>query len=159
MKVWVEFEQSDPRNKVLAWSGDVLGQHGKEPGQLELGTNLQAPTSQSSGPPGDSQERVSLLELRVPQLDWPGATFRPRLWQKTDSIPESEKPFQRRLMEIYAGFTEHADYNVGRVLDEIDALGYGDNTLTTAGPWHPRSQSLAMLYSSLLLRSGLSQVR
>ena len=26
-----------------------------------------------------------------------------------DSIPESEKPFQRRLMEIFAGFTEHAD--------------------------------------------------
>ena len=53
---------------VLAWSGDVLCRHGKEPGQLEFGTNLQAPTSQSSGPPCDSQERVSLLELRAPQL-------------------------------------------------------------------------------------------
>src|ERR1700749_323817 len=46
-----------------------------------------------------------------------------------DSIPEDEKPFQRRLMEIYAGFTEHADYNAGRVFDAIDRLGYGDNTL------------------------------
>ena len=26
-----------------------------------------------------------------------------------DSIPEDERPFQRRLMEVAAGFTEHVD--------------------------------------------------
>ena len=46
-----------------------------------------------------------------------------------DSVPEDEKPFQRRLMEVAAGFTEHVDVQVGRVVDEIDRLGYGDNTL------------------------------
>ena len=46
-----------------------------------------------------------------------------------DSIPEDEKPFQRRLMEIFAGFTEHADYNAGRVIDEIEREGKLDNTL------------------------------
>ncbi len=46
-----------------------------------------------------------------------------------DSIPENERPFQRRLMEVAAGFTEHVDVQVGRVVDEIDRLGYGDNTL------------------------------
>ncbi len=46
-----------------------------------------------------------------------------------DDIPESERPFQRRLMEVAAGFAEHADVQVGRLLDEVDALGYGDNTL------------------------------
>ena len=46
-----------------------------------------------------------------------------------DSIPEKEKPFQRRLMEVFAGFAEHVDTQVGRVVDEIDRLGYGDNTL------------------------------
>ena len=46
-----------------------------------------------------------------------------------DSIPESEKPFQRRLMEVFAGFTEHADYNAGRVIDEIEKQGKLDNTL------------------------------
>ena len=46
-----------------------------------------------------------------------------------DSIPEDEKPFQRRLMEVAAGFTEHVDVQVGRLIDEIEALGYGDNTL------------------------------
>ena len=46
-----------------------------------------------------------------------------------ESIPENEKPFQRKLMEVFAGFTEHADYNAGRVIDELDKMGIADNTL------------------------------
>jgi arylsulfatase len=46
-----------------------------------------------------------------------------------DSIPEHEKPFQRRLMEVAAGYAEHVDTQVGRMVDEIEKLGYGDNTL------------------------------
>ncbi len=46
-----------------------------------------------------------------------------------ESIPESERPFQRRLMEVFAGFAEHVDTQVGRIVDEIDALGYLENTL------------------------------
>lgn len=46
-----------------------------------------------------------------------------------DSIPEDEKPFQRRLMETFAGFAEHTDRQVGRIVDEVEKLGYGDNTL------------------------------
>jgi len=46
-----------------------------------------------------------------------------------DDIPEEERPFQRRLMEVAAGFAEHVDVQVGRLTDEIDRLGYGDNTL------------------------------
>jgi arylsulfatase A-like enzyme len=56
-------------------------------------------------------------------------TPRHETMQSWDSIPEDEKPFQRRLMEVAAGFTEHVDVQVGRVIDEIDKLGYGDNTL------------------------------
>ena len=36
-----------------------------------------------------------------------------------DSIPEDEKPFQRRLMEVFAGFTEHVDAQVGRVVMKL----------------------------------------
>lgn len=46
-----------------------------------------------------------------------------------DSIPDDEKPFQRRLMEVAAGYAEHVDVQVGRIVDELDQLGYGDNTL------------------------------
>jgi arylsulfatase len=56
-------------------------------------------------------------------------TPRPENLASWDSIPEDEKPFQRRLMEVYAGFTEHADHNAGRVIDEIARQGKLDNTL------------------------------
>ncbi|MEY3897002.1 MAG: hypothetical protein RLZZ214_2523, partial [Verrucomicrobiota bacterium] len=56
-------------------------------------------------------------------------TPRPASMASWDSIPESEKPFQRRLMEVFAGFTEHADFNAGRVIDEIEKQGKLDNTL------------------------------
>ncbi len=46
-----------------------------------------------------------------------------------DSIPETEKPFQRRLMEVYAGFTEHVDTQVGKLVDELDRLGLRENTI------------------------------
>ena len=46
-----------------------------------------------------------------------------------DSIPEAEKPFQRRLMEVYAGFTEHVDVQVGKLVNELDRLGLRNNTI------------------------------
>ena len=46
-----------------------------------------------------------------------------------DSIPEAERPFQRRLMEVYAGFVENVDVQAGRVVDELDALGIRDDTI------------------------------
>ncbi len=46
-----------------------------------------------------------------------------------ESIPESERPFQRRLMEIFAGFTEHVDAQAGTIVAELDRLGLRENTL------------------------------
>lgn len=56
-------------------------------------------------------------------------TPRPPSMASWESIPDAEKPFQRRLMEVFAGFTEHADYNAGRIIDEIEKQGELDNTL------------------------------
>jgi arylsulfatase A-like enzyme len=56
-------------------------------------------------------------------------TPRPASMASWDSIPDSEKPFQRRLMEVFAGFTEHVDAQVGRLLDEVDREGDKDNTI------------------------------
>jgi arylsulfatase len=44
-------------------------------------------------------------------------------------IPEAERPFQRRLMEVAAGYAEHVDVQVGRLIDEIERLGDADNTI------------------------------
>ena len=44
-------------------------------------------------------------------------------------VPDKLKPFYARQMEVYAGYSENADHNVGRVIDAIDELGELDNTL------------------------------
>jgi len=46
-----------------------------------------------------------------------------------DDVPDNLKPYYARQMEVYAGYSENADYNVGRVLDAIEELGELDNTL------------------------------
>ena len=46
-----------------------------------------------------------------------------------DNIPEAERPFQRRLMEVFAGFVEHTDAQVGKLIDELDREGIRDNTI------------------------------
>ncbi|WP_454900204.1 arylsulfatase [Variovorax boronicumulans] len=56
-------------------------------------------------------------------------TPRPETLASWDSIPEAERPFQRRLMEVYAGFLEHTDAQIGKVVDELEQLGLRDNTL------------------------------
>jgi arylsulfatase A-like enzyme len=70
---------------------------------------------------------------RAKELGWipqdAQLTPRPATMACWDSIPDDEKPFQRRLMEIFAGFAEHADYNAGKVIDEIEREGRLNNTL------------------------------
>ncbi len=46
-----------------------------------------------------------------------------------ESIPQSERAFQARMMEVYAGFVEHADHEIGRVLNAIEANGQKENTI------------------------------
>ena len=46
-----------------------------------------------------------------------------------DEMPDELKPSLRRQMEVYAGFLEHTDHHVGRLVDAIDDLGELDNTL------------------------------
>jgi arylsulfatase len=46
-----------------------------------------------------------------------------------DSLSDDERRLYARMMEVYAGFLEHTDAQVGRVVDFIDSLGELDNTI------------------------------
>jgi arylsulfatase A-like enzyme len=46
-----------------------------------------------------------------------------------DDMPGELKPVLARQMEIYAGFLEQTDHEIGRVIDAIDDLGFLDDTL------------------------------
>jgi arylsulfatase len=56
-------------------------------------------------------------------------TPRPDLFPAWDSLSDSEKKLYVRQMEVFAGFSENADWNVGRLLDSIEEMGDLDNTL------------------------------
>jgi arylsulfatase len=46
-----------------------------------------------------------------------------------DDMPAELKPVLARQMEVYAGFMEHTDHHVGRLIDAIDDLGVLEDTL------------------------------
>jgi arylsulfatase A-like enzyme len=56
-------------------------------------------------------------------------TARPQEIPAWDEMPEDLKPVLARQMEVFAGFLEHTDHHVGRLVDELEALGVLDETL------------------------------
>ena len=46
-----------------------------------------------------------------------------------DTLSAEQKKVYARFMEVYAGFLEQTDYNVGRVIDSIRETGQLDNTI------------------------------
>jgi arylsulfatase A-like enzyme len=56
-------------------------------------------------------------------------TERNAMIERWEDMDDDLKPVLARQMEVYAGFLEHTDYHVGRVIDAIEDLGILDNTL------------------------------
>ncbi len=46
-----------------------------------------------------------------------------------DALPDEAKRLGARMMEVFAGFLEHTDHQIGRLLDFLSELGELDNTL------------------------------
>jgi arylsulfatase A-like enzyme len=44
-------------------------------------------------------------------------------------VPDNLKPVLARQMEVYAGFMEHTDHEIGRLIDTLDELNVLDDTL------------------------------
>ena len=56
-------------------------------------------------------------------------TARPEEIPGWDETPDDMKPVFARQMEVYAGFMEHTDHHVGRVIDALEELELLDDTL------------------------------
>jgi len=56
-------------------------------------------------------------------------TPRPDAYPAWDSLTDRERTLYARQMEVFAGFSENADWNVGRLLDAVEEMGELDNTL------------------------------
>jgi arylsulfatase len=71
-------------------------------------------------------ERQKKLGVVPPNAE---LTERPDLFPAWSSLNEDERKLYVRQMEVYAGYQENADWNVGRLLDAVDEMGDLDNTL------------------------------
>ncbi|MGH9553439.1 MAG: sulfatase-like hydrolase/transferase, partial [Terriglobales bacterium] len=76
------------------------------------------------------RERVYKRQIEIGAIP-PGTKLTPRdpTMASWDSIPADQRPFQERLMELFAGFVEHTDTQVGRLIDGMESRGLMDNTL------------------------------
>ncbi|HYO43847.1 MAG TPA: arylsulfatase [Candidatus Limnocylindrales bacterium] len=54
---------------------------------------------------------------------------RPGPYPAWDSLNDAEKKLYARQMEVFAGFSENTDWNIGRLLDAVDEMGELENTL------------------------------
>ncbi len=76
------------------------------------------------------RERVHKRQLEMGILP-PGTklTARDETMQAWADVPESQRAFQRRGMELFAGFVEHTDVQVGRLVEGLEQRGLRENTL------------------------------
>src|SRR5579884_247463 len=84
---------------------------------------------------GWDQWRHEVFERQVASgLLPPGTRLsdRPHWVAPWDSLSGDERTLYARMMEVYAGFLEHTDAQLGRLLDFIETLGETDNTLVLA---------------------------
>jgi arylsulfatase len=56
-------------------------------------------------------------------------TERPKEMAAWDSLSNDQKRVGARLMEAYAGFADHTDVQVGRLVDALPQMGELENTL------------------------------
>ena len=54
---------------------------------------------------------------------------RPKEVPAWSEMPEAFKPVLRRQMEVYAGFLEYTDHQIGRLFETLERLGVADDTL------------------------------
>lgn len=71
-------------------------------------------------------ERQKRLGIVPPDTE---LTERPAAYPAWDSLSDAERTLYARQMEVFAGYSENADWNVGRMLDAVEEMGELDNTL------------------------------
>jgi arylsulfatase A-like enzyme len=90
-------------------------------------------------------------------------TARPEEIPAWDEIQDDLKPVLSRQMEVYAGFLEHTDHHIGRLVDALEDLGIledtlvyyiiGDNGASAEGTVHGTFNELMMLNGAAALET------
>jgi arylsulfatase A-like enzyme len=99
-----------PHHVPAQWSDKYKGQF--DDGWDALRERIFARQKELGVVPADAE-----LTVRAPEIP---------AW---DEMPDDLKPVLARQMEVYAGFLEHTDHHVGRLIDALSDLGVLEDTL------------------------------
>ena len=79
----------------------------------------------------ENQKKLGVIPANTQLTPWPDgqAEYGGAKLPKWDSLNEAEKKMYARQAEVFAGYTAYTDYEIGRVIDEVQKQGKLDNTL------------------------------
>lgn len=70
-----------------------------------------------------NQKRVGAIPDNAKLTDWPDSL------PKWETLSADQKKLYARQAEVYAGYTAYTDYEIGRVIQQVEDMGQLDNTL------------------------------
>jgi len=70
-----------------------------------------------------NQKRLGVIPANAQLTPWPDDL------PKWDSLSETQKKLYARQAEVFAGYTAYTDFEIGRVIQEVEDMGKLDNTL------------------------------
>ena len=79
----------------------------------------------------ENQKKLGVIPPNTTLTPWPDgqAEYGGAKLPKWDSLNAAEKKMYAREAEVFAGYTAYTDYEIGRVIDEVQKMGKLDNTL------------------------------
>ena len=79
----------------------------------------------------ENQKKLGVIPPDTQLTPWPDgqAEYGGAKLPKWDSLNEAEKKMYARQAEVFAAYTAYTDYEIGRVIDEVEKQGKLDNTL------------------------------
>lgn len=79
----------------------------------------------------ENQKKLGVIPPNTTLTPWPDgqADYGGAKLPRWDSLSEAEKKMYAREAEVFAAYTAYTDYEIGRVIDEVQKMGKLDNTL------------------------------
>jgi len=79
----------------------------------------------------ENQKKLGVIPPNTMLTPWPNgqAEYGGAKLPKWDSLSEADKKMYAREAEVYAAYTAYTDYEIGRVISEVEKMGKLDNTL------------------------------
>ncbi len=99
----------------------------------------------------ENQKRLDVIPANTTLTPWPDgqAEYGGARLPRWDTLPELEKKMYAREAQVFAGYTAYTDYEIGRVIQNVEDMGKLDNTLIIYTVGDNGTSAAGSLYGSL----------